>query len=70
MVDTNEYSQVSFQLVCSRCRAVHPIEVQNQWGAYPGTAGLGPQMVCPELIDNAKGTAKEVCRGALGLITT
>lgn len=63
-----ENKQVSFTLVCSKCRKVHPIAVQNEWGAYPGTAGLGPEMVCPEVVPNARGDAGEVCRGALGLI--
>lgn len=55
---------MEFTLVCTKCHNLHPIEVQNNWGAHPGTQGLGPRVVCPSLVPNARGS-HSVCRGML-----
>lgn len=61
-------SEASLVMNCTRCGAVHPIEVQNEWGSYPGTPGLGPSPVCPEIIPGHRGSG-QVCRGQLVAVT-
>lgn len=53
-----------FQLVCTKCHKLHDIGVQNNWGAHPGTQGLGPRVVCPALVESSTGS-RAVCRGLL-----
>lgn len=60
--------QVPFVLACSKCSTVHPIDVQNAWGSYPPTIGLGPTVCCPSIITVRPDGAGEVCRGMLALV--
>lgn len=59
--------QMSFSLICSKCNSIQPIEVQNVWGVYPPTIGLGPVTCCPALVFLRRDGAGEVCRGLLAL---
>lgn len=61
----NPDQQVRFQLVCTRCGAVHSIDVQNNWGRSAATSGLGPRPVCPALVPSGRDDAEQVCRGML-----
>ncbi len=64
----SEQSTQRFALVCTKCRTVHDIDVQNLWGSYPGTAGLGPRVVCPNLVVTPNG-GQAVCKGMLAAQT-
>ena len=59
--------QIGFSLICTKCHSLHDIDVQNSWGSYPGTAGLGPFVVCPAIVPKPNKQSNEVCRGLLGL---
>lgn len=62
----SEEIQPQFVLNCTKCGAVQPMEINNEWGRHPGTQGLGPRPCCPALVDARRGTgAQEVCRGML-----
>jgi len=55
------------KLICSQCGAEFPRNWRQAWGKHPDTHGLGPAMVCCELVPNGFKTPEgELARGICG----